>query len=253
MIKRILIVVLAAAALLSLVSCAKRQTVKLDAEQLFGQGQQRYQQGKYGKAAQDFREVVFNYSGTRIASEAAFLLAECSFKLGDYETAVDDYLQMLGDYPTSGHGEEAQIRLAESYLRQSPNFALDQSETGEKAQGAIDKFFEQYPDSKLGERAKGVRVAIQEKLARKDFEAARFYAKRKLYLSAKIYCEGLIREYPDTKWAPQARELLATLPAIRTRSAFNDTTAAAVTAPQPRDTVKTAAPGDTAKTKSPWK
>jgi outer membrane protein assembly factor BamD len=201
--------------------------VKLDAEDLMGRGQRCYQAKKYDKAAQDFREVVFNYSGTRIASEAAFLLAECSFQLKDYETAVDDYLQMLGDYPTSGHGDEAQIRLAESYLRQSPNFALDQSETGERAQAAIDKFFEKYPESRLSERARAVRVEIQEKLARKDFEAARFYAKRKLYLSAKIYCEGIIREYPDTKWAPQARELLATLPAIRTKSAFNDTTATA--------------------------
>jgi len=57
-----------------------------------------------------------------------------------------------------------------------------------------------------------------------------------------------VREYPGTKWAPQARELLATLPAIKAKSAFNDTTAAA-----PRDSAKIPAPADTAKFKSPWK
>jgi outer membrane protein assembly factor BamD len=218
-----------------------------------GRGQRLYQEQKYDKAARDFREVVFNYSGTRVASEAAFLLAECSYNLRDYETAVDDYLQLLGDYPTGGHGDEAQIRLAESYLRQAPNFALDQSETGEKAQAAIDKYFEKYPESKLAERAKAVRIEIQEKLARKDFEAARFYAKRKLYLSAKIYCEGIIREYPDTKWAPQARALLATLPAIWTKSAFNPVTPDSATAHPPADTSRTPAAGDTTAAKSPWK
>ncbi len=232
MFKRIVTVALGAALLLLTVSCAKRQTVKLDAEDLMGRGQRYYQEKKYDKASADFKEVVFNYSGTRIAAEAAYLMAECSYQLKDYEAAAEEFLQMQGDYPGSDHADEAQIRVAESYLGQSPNYALDQSETGDRALGAIETFFEKYPESKLTERAKGVRLAIQEKLARKDFEAARFYQKRKLYLSAKIYLEGIVREYPGTKWAPQAKALLGTLPAIRTRSAFNDTTTAA-----PRDSV----------------
>ena len=232
MFKRILTVVLIATTLGLVSSCAKRQTVKLDADELMGRGQGYYQARKYDKAAADFKEVVFNYSGTRIASEAAFLVAECSFNIKDYETAADDYLQMLNDYPTSLHGDEAQIRLAESYLGQSPNFALDQSETGEKALAAIDKYFEKYPDSKLAARAQQVKVEIQDKLARKEFEAGKFYLKRKLYLSAKIYLEGILSEFPDTKWAPQARQLLATLPAIKTKSVFNPDTTAAPAAKQ---------------------
>ncbi len=215
------------AVLVAMVSCAKRQTVKLDAEDLMGRGQRYYQEKKYDKASADFKEVVFNYSGTRIAAEASFLMAECSYQRKDYEAAAEEYLQLLGDYPESGHADEAQIRVAESYLGQSPNYALDQSETGDRALGAIERFFEKYPESRLTERAQRVRLAIQEKLARKDFEAARFYLKRKMHLSAKIYLEGIVREYPQTKWAPQAQTLLGTLPAIRTRSAFNDTTAAA--------------------------
>ena len=217
-------------AALGLVSCATRQTVKLGAEDLMGRGQRYYEAKKYDKASADFREVIFNYSGTRVAAEASFLAAECSYQLKDYETAAEEYQQLLADYPGSEHADEAQIRVAESYLGQSPNYALDQSETGDRALAAIGKFFEQYPESKLTERAKGVQVAIEEKLARKDFDAARFYVKREQYLSAKIYLEGIVREYPGTKWAPQARELLATLPAIKAKSAFNDTTAAA-----PRD------------------
>jgi outer membrane protein assembly factor BamD len=226
MVKGILTVALAAAMLLTGVSCAKRQLVKLDAEDLMGRGQRYYQQQKYGKAAADFREVVFNYSGTRVAAEASYLAAECSYQLKDYEAAAEEYQQMLGDYPTSDHAAEGQIRLAESYFGESPNYALDQSETGDRALAAIEKFFEQYPESKLAERAQAVKVAIEEKLARKEFEAARFYVKRKQYLSAKIYLEGILREYPATKWAPQARALLAALPAIKARPAFSDTTTA---------------------------
>ena len=231
MFRRIIpVVIVISAALALFVSCAKRQMVKMDATELYARGQRYYAARKYGKAAADFKEVMFNYSGTQIASEAAFLAAECSYKEGDYEAAADDYLQLLSDYPTSGHADEAQIRLAESYLGQSPNYALDQSETGEKALGAVEKFFEKYPDSKLGERAKAVKVTIEEKLARKDFDAAKFYLKRKLYLSAKICCDGIIREYPDTKWAPQAKALLLSMPGITVKSAGNAADSAAARA-----------------------
>jgi outer membrane protein assembly factor BamD len=248
MFKRILTVVLTAALLLLTVSCAKRQTVKLDAEDLMGRGQRYYQERKYDKAAADFKEVIFNYSGTRVAAEASYLAAECSYQLKDYEAAAEEYQQLLADYPSSEHADEAQIRVAESYFGQSPNYELDQSETGDRALAAIGKFFEQYPESKLSERARGVKVTIEEKLARKEFEAARFYLKRQQYLSAKIYLEGIVREYPGTKWAPQAKELLGTLPAIKGKSAFTDTTAAA-----PRESAKTPAPADTTKFKNPWK
>jgi outer membrane protein assembly factor BamD len=201
------------AALGLMASCAKRQTVKLDAEGLMGRGQGYYQEKKYSKAAQDFKEVVFNYSGTRVAAEASYLAAECSYQMKDYEASAEEYQQLLGDYPGSEHAAEAQIRLAESYFGQSPNYALDQKETGDRALAAIDGFFEKYPESKLAARATGVKVAIEEKLARKDYEAAKFYAKREQYPSAKIYLEGILREYPATKWAPPARALLATVAA----------------------------------------
>ena len=243
--KLILTAACAAAVLLMTASCAKRQLVKLDADGLMGRGQRYYEAKKYEKAAQDFKEVIFNYSGTRVAAEASYLAAECSYAERDYETAAEEYQQLLADYPGSDHAAEAQIRLAESYFGQSPNFALDQSETGDRALAAIGKFFEKYPESPLAERAKAVQVRIEDKLARKEFEAGTFYLKRKIYPSAKIYLEGIVKEYPGTTWAPQATALLKTLPAAV------DTAKAA--APQPRDPVKTPVPADTAKTKSPWK
>lgn len=215
MAKRILTMALVAGSLLALASCgAKKDLVKLDAEDLFGRGKQRFESKKYDQAAEDFREVVFNYSGTRIASEAAFLLGECHFNRKEYEPAIDGYLQFLSDYPTASRADEAQIRLAECYLRLSPNFALDQSETGDKALAAVDKFFEKYPDSKLAQRAAAMRVEIQEKLAQKDFEAGKFYVKRKQFRSARIYLEGIVKEYPDTKWAAEAAAMLTGLPTV---------------------------------------
>ncbi len=214
MFKRIPAVALIAGTLLALSSCGTKQgLIKLDAEDLLGRGRTRYEAGKYSRAADDFKEVLYNYSGTRIAAEAGFLLGECHFKMKEYETAAEDYQLFLADYPDAARADEAQIRLAQAYLKLSPHHALDQRETGERALEAIDRFFDRFPDSKLADRARSVRVEIQEKLARKEFEAGKFYAKRKLFRSARIYLEGIVNEYPDTKWAAEARTLLAGLPA----------------------------------------
>jgi outer membrane protein assembly factor BamD len=225
MFKRISAMILIAGSLAALTACgAKKGLVKMDAEDLFGRGKQYFENKKYNKAAEDFKEVVFNYSGTRIASEASFLLGESHFNLKEYDTAIDEYLQFLSDYPTAARADEAQVRLAESYLRLSPDFALDQSGTGDKALAEVDRFFEKYPDSKLADRAKALRLEIQEKLAHKDFEAGKFYVKRKLYRSAKIYLEGVVKEYPDTKWAAQAKTMLAALPEIKPLPGAADST-----------------------------
>jgi outer membrane assembly lipoprotein YfiO len=181
----------------------------------FTHGMRLFDQGKYSEAAGIFKELMFNNAGTRLAADASFHAAECYFNLRDFEAAADEYRLLLADYPTAARADEAQIRLAESYLRLSPNFALDQSETGDKALAEVDRFFEKYPESKLADRAKSLRVEIQDKLAQKDFEAGKFYVKRKQYRAAKIYLDGIVKEYPDTKWAGQAKAMLVALPEIK--------------------------------------
>ncbi|MCU0606107.1 MAG: outer membrane protein assembly factor BamD [Candidatus Edwardsbacteria bacterium] len=214
MLRRLSLTMLCAGALAALLSCGtKRQTVRMEPAEQMDRGREYFQAGKYEEAADDFRDVVFNNAGTRIAADASFLLAECHFNRTSYEEAHESYLQFLADYPAAARADEAQIRVAECLLRLSPHHALDQRETGEKALAAITVFFERHPDSQLADRARTVRTAIQEKLAQKDYEAGAFYAKRRQYRSARIYLEGVVADYTETSWASRARALLATLPA----------------------------------------
>lgn len=223
MLRRFSLVALCAGMLFAVSSCgAKRQSVRMEPAEQMARGREYFQAGKYEQAADDFRDVVFNNAGTVIASDAAFLLAECHFNRKSYEEAHESYLQFLADYPAAARADEAQIRVAECLLRLSPHHALDQRETGEKALAAITVFFERYPDSRLGDRARAVRTAIQEKLARKDYEAGAFYAKRKQYRAARIYLQGVIDEYAGSAWAARASDLLATLPAVPDPAAAPD-------------------------------
>jgi outer membrane protein assembly factor BamD len=195
---------------LALTACSsKRGLVKLDAEDSFARGKQYFERRKYVDAMEDFREVVYNYAATRLAGEASYYLAECYLLTKDYSAAIDEYTHLLGDYPNSSYAAQAQYKIALSYFKQSPQYALDQKETSEKARSSIITFFERFPDSPIRGEVDKLLGQVDEKLAHKEFEAGRIYFKMKDYKSAKLYFDYILKEYPGTPWADKAREYLS--------------------------------------------
>jgi outer membrane protein assembly factor BamD len=195
--------------LLSVQSCGgKKAMAKLDAEDTFARGMEFYNKKKYVDAIDDFKEIVFNYAGTRVAAEASYYLGESYLNTKDYESAIDEYQHLTSDYPSSPFAEKALYRMAHTYYKMSPNFALDQSETTDKAKSTIQLYFERYPDGASRSDADKLLLQINEKLARKDFESGNIYFKMKQYSSAKIYFEAVLKDFPESPWAERAKEML---------------------------------------------
>ncbi|GEM_PF-4924296 len=180
-------------------------------EAVFGRAKEYFDRGKYIDAMEGFKDVIYNHPGTRLAAEATYLLGECYFRTKDYEAAVDEYAQILQDYPSSPNADDAQYMIACSYFKQSPHYALDQKETGEKAKASVDRFYERFPDSPLMPEVKKLQGRIDEKLARKEYEAGKIYYKMNNHQSAKIYFNYVLEQYPETAWADKSREYLARL------------------------------------------
>jgi outer membrane protein assembly factor BamD (BamD/ComL family) len=66
----------------------------------------------------------------------------------------------------------------------------------------------------LGEvppEAKKVLKELKEKKAQSLFKIAKFYERQKLYKSAVIYYEEIVKKYPKTSWAPKALERIEEL------------------------------------------
>lgn len=206
--KRILSITAALLIMLSMISCGGKKTIaKLDAEDTFARGMEFFNQKKYVDAIDDFKEIVYNYSGTRVAAEASYYLGECYFNTKDYATAVDEYQHLTSDYPSSPMAEKGLYRMAYAYYKMSPNYALDQTETAEKAKSTLQLYFERYPEGQ--EDARKLLLQVNEKLARKDYESGLIYFKMKQYSPAKIYFQGVIKDYPDTPWAEKSGQMLA--------------------------------------------
>jgi len=195
--------------ILSVVSCGgKKAIAKLDAEDTFARGMEYFNKKKYVEAIDDFKEIVYNYAGTRVAAEASYYLGECYLNTKDYETAIDEYQHLTSDYPSSPFAEKGLYRIAYTYYKMSPNYALDQTETTDKAKSSIQLYYERYPNGQSREEADKLLLKVNEKLAHKDYESGMIYFKMKQYSSAKIYFEGVVKEYKDTPWAEKSVEMV---------------------------------------------
>lgn len=178
---------------------------------VFGRAREHFERRKYIDAMEGFKDVIYNHPGTKMAAEATFYLGECYFRTKDYQAAVDEYNRLLDDYPSSAFADDAQYMIANSYFRQSPHYALDQKETGDRAKAAAARFFERFSDSQLAPEVRQLQAKIDDKLARKEYEAGRVYYKMKNHKSARIYFNYVLERYPETPWASKSRDFLARL------------------------------------------
>ena len=82
------------------------------AEQKFANAQALFEEGRYDKAREIFRDVADNQrNSTDLAERARFMQAECRYQRGQFPEAVDTYHKLLMDFPTGAHRRESCSRM----------------------------------------------------------------------------------------------------------------------------------------------
>lgn len=81
----------------------------------FTYGERLYKEGLFDLAVIQFKNFVEYYPNSPKASEAQFLLAECTFSLGRHREAQKEYLRLIIHYPISSLIDRAQFRIGECY------------------------------------------------------------------------------------------------------------------------------------------
>lgn len=69
-----------------------------------------------------FREFLQNYPASPYADDAAYWMADCYFKQGDYRVAVLRFNDVVRVYPTGNKAADALYRQGESLLKLGPGF-----------------------------------------------------------------------------------------------------------------------------------
>ena len=171
-------------------------------------GKQAFDRGDWMDAIADLKAYVEAYPGTENTGDALFYLGQAYFKIKDYVLASAQFDRLTRDFPTSPYHPDALYQLGRTDDLQSRTAALDQSETI-RAISRYRDFLQLYPEHPSAKEARERIAALNDRLAEKRVRNGRLYLKLKQYDAAVHYLERAIFEYPESRWACDARILLA--------------------------------------------
>ncbi len=189
-----------------ILSCGgnKNVTQYMTSKEHFEHAMKFFNKKNYTKAQDEFSLITYKYSGSDIADDAQYYLAECNFRESDYVSASSEFDRLVTSFPKSEFVEDAMYKLAVSYYNLSPNFALDQKFT-QDALNAVQNFMDLYPKSVRKDEIAKLYQDLKWKMARKQFESANIYRKITEYDAAIVYYDQIIADYFDSPFVARAK------------------------------------------------
>lgn len=156
---------------------------------------------KYFQAQELYKGFLRKYPGHDRSDYAQFRLAESLFASEEFALASVEYRILVSNYGYSDYADDGFFKGALCDYHQSLKPPLDQTKRLE-ALDKLQQFVRVFPQSPLVPEAQDHIQMIHAKLAEKAFANARFYLKRKRPVSALIYLDKIIANYPNNDfWA----------------------------------------------------
>lgn len=189
-------------------------SVPTDPDDILGKADRYYHRKRYFQSGELYKAFVQRFPGHERSDYAQFMLAESYFGDEEWSLAAVEYRILIGNYGYSDYVDDAVLREAVSLFKQAPKAVLDQSMSKE-AQDRLKQFLRAFPDSPLMPEVQELMVEVNTKLAEKEMRTAYFYFKQKKYMSALIYLDAVIDNYPNTEHWIQAVYMKAEIHYIR--------------------------------------
>ena len=154
-----------------------------------------------------FEKIIEKHHLGPVAPDAQVKIADCYFKLGQYEEALDAYEKFLENYPKSEWVPyiQYQIPLSKVYheKQQERNYGLLIA-----AREGFEEYLVSNPHGIHTEDAQRMIEEIRIVEAEREFDIGEFYLRLKKPVSAAMYFEYVKADFPDTIWAERANERL---------------------------------------------
>lgn len=148
--------------------------------------------------------------GTPLGELALKLKADYFFRSGQMDLAQDEYANLVQQYPSGRYVQLAMLRAGEAAEASFPGIRYDAQSllnANERYEQVLAEFPPYAEHEQVPQRLEGIR----EQRAQKDFAVARWYEKTKKPQAAEFYYRMVLREWPDTLAATEARTRLLAL------------------------------------------
>ncbi len=159
--------------------------------------------GKEREAIALYTQFLDRYPGHDRADYAQFQLGEAQFKNRDYALAAVEYQVLVGNYGYSEWVDDAMFQLGVCNWSLAPKYPRDQQMATE-ALNRFNQFLQVYPDNARAAEARAYVREIHSRLAQKAYSAAKWYYRQREPKAALVYCEKIIRDYPDNEYWAEA-------------------------------------------------
>jgi len=161
----------------------------------------------WGHAIKAYESVCLTDPTGPLADDAVMASGNAYFVKGRYEDAAEHYDRVRRDYPKSEHFVQASVLGMKSKQEMYQGPMYDGKPLDEAAQIA-DLSLAQFPDRLGPEKDRMLRARNQmtEQKAERQWTLGQYYDKRRYYGAARFYYQSLMREYPQTQFARQAKQ-----------------------------------------------
>ncbi len=159
------------------------------------------------KALELYNHIVKNAPFGTYGDQAQFKIGELYKKQGQYDLSKKAFQTLVDEYPSSPLAAQARYEVAHSSMLASNSGQFDEQHA-EKAIEEFQDFKKEYPVEPQAVEADESIRQIREEKALRALDVASFYETQKKWKSAKVYYEELIRNYPETPSAAEAKKRL---------------------------------------------
>ncbi len=194
---------------LMLASCGEYSKIlkSTDAELKYTHAKKYFDEKKYSRTITLLGEIMATYTGSSKEQEILFLLAQAYFYDKDYDSASQYYIRYYNKFPKGDYAELARFNSAYGLYLDSPDARLDQTSTL-RGISEFQNFLEYYPQSEKAPEAQDLMFKLQEKLAYKEFLAARLYYNMGLYMgnnyeACVVTAREALKNYPFSAYAEE--------------------------------------------------
>lgn len=161
----------------------------------------------YDEAIEILDRVWERVPGTRLGEEALLIKANYFYNRGDMDLAQDEYAHLAQEYPAGRFVQFAMLRSAVAAEAAFPGIRFDDRPLVEAQERyrQLQQAFPVYAEREnIDQRLRGIREARAEK----DLTIARWYQRTRQPASAEFYYRLVLRDWPETLAATEARQAL---------------------------------------------
>lgn len=187
------------------ISCTDKEEnfAEMSVEELYNRAIDRFDKGAYVKSAKAFAEVERQHPYSNWAVKAQLMSAFSYYQAKKYDDAIEGFRVFVQLHPSHEQVPYAYYMIGMCYYEQIPTTQRDQKPTVE-SQNAFKEVVERYSQSPYAKDAKYKLDLIQDHLASKEMEVARYYLDQGTHLAALNRYKSIVETYQTTSYIPEA-------------------------------------------------